>query len=475
MKNFIKPFRSFVNENRESGNYPPGTEFDPNAPWNQKDPDIYRENDWIDSAGATKRIKFDLLSTDYNEFAILKSLENGELYVVYLSSEEIEEYMPKYAEKAGYDEDGDIEYEYIDADMDSEAIIALASDYADTDKAGDGLSDWDSGSIICKIDAELADSLINDFQKWASKNKKYASMIEAIRSGMSMNEAELRDSNIKVKLDRIYELKNRIKELIEETTTINVELREFDTDIKPVFDSMKVLNDRIATTEKYVIKITRFGGPADNPSYAKAIEQALEKVDDATKAIINECVRVNTGVKNNTHQYDIEKVDESLSGEVKRLIKKVRSKVISLVDRFKEAFGRKLEKIDAANATLEKLASSSNKSPADSAISPTNPLISRYFRQRDSTSAQSSTTNEAWNSFLRGPKTDDASHDSYRSRGFSQSGTDDLQGTNPQNYVMFNGRKFYNDDLLFASHGDTGEIPRIEGDNLIIANPTWSD
>lgn len=353
MKNFIKPFNSFVNENRESGYYPAGTEFDPSAPWNQNDPDIQRENDWIDSKGAKDRIKFDLLASDYNEFAILKSLEDGDLYVAYLAGDEIEEYMPKYAEAVGRDEDGDTEYEYADAEMDDEAIIAMASD--NTDQAGEGLSDWEDGCVICKIDADLAASLINDFEKWGSKNKKYAAMVDAIRSGMSMNEAELRDRALKDKLERIYELKARIKELTEETKAINSELKEFDTDIKPVFDAMKTLNDRIATTERYVIKITRFGGPADNPSYAKAIEQALERVDDAAKEIINECVRLNTGVKNNTHQYDIEKIDESLSDKAKALINKIKTKVASLVDRFKSAFNRKIERIDSANASLEKL------------------------------------------------------------------------------------------------------------------------
>jgi hypothetical protein len=83
--------------------------------------------------------------------------------------------------------------------------------------------------------------------------------------------------------------------------------------------------------------------------------------------------------------------------------------------------------------------------------------------------------NEAWNSFLRGPKTDDASRDAYKSQGFSNTGTDDLQGKNPTDYIIFNGRKFYNNDLLFASYNDTGKIPRIEGDKLIISNPAWMD
>jgi hypothetical protein len=359
MKNFIKPFQSFVNENRESGWYPAGTEFDPSAPWNQKEPDVTRDVDWIDSKGANERIKFDLLATDYSEFAILKHLKTGEVFVAYLGGDEIEEYMPKYQEAVGRDEDGDVEYEYTDAEMDDAAIIAMASDYED--QAGNGLADWENGGVLAKLDADLASSLIDDFQKWGAKNKKYLGMIEAIRSNMSMNEAELRDRAIKAKLDRIFELKAKIKELTEETKAVNAELKEFDSDIKPVFDAMKVLNERIATTERYVLKITRFGGPADNPSYAKAIEQALERVDDAAKEIINECVRLNTGVKNNTHQYDIEKLDESVSDKVKAVIRKVQAKINNLLEKFNAVFARKMNTIDAANASLEKIIAANAK------------------------------------------------------------------------------------------------------------------
>jgi hypothetical protein len=352
MKNFIKPFQTFVNENRESGYYPAGTEFDPSAPWNQTDPDVERENDWIDGRGAKDRVKFSLVEADYREFAILKHLENGELYIAYLAGDEIEEYMPKAKQYVGRDEDGDADYEYEDLEMDDAAIIAMASDYES--EAGNGMESWDNAEVLVKIDDELRRMLIDDFTKWSAKDRSYAKMVAAL-GGDAVNEAEIRDRNIKNKLERIHELKTRIKELTEETKQINSELKEFDTDIKPIFDAMKVLNDRLATTERYAIKITRFGGPADNPSYAKAIEQALEQVDDAAKAIINECVRLNTGVKNNTHQYDIEKIDESLSDKAKAVIEKVKVKIGSLVDRFKKFFSSKIDKIDAANQKLEKM------------------------------------------------------------------------------------------------------------------------
>jgi len=61
--------------------------------------------------------------------------------------------------------------------------------------------------------------------------------------------------------------------------------------------------------------------------------------------------------------------------------------------------------------------------------------------------------NEAWNSFLRGPKTDDARRDALRSQKYAHT------GTNPTNYIEFEGRKFYNQDFLFAKYHDTGKIP----------------
>lgn len=58
---------------------------------------------------------------------------------------------------------------------------------------------------------------------------------------------------------------------------------------------------------------------------------------------------------------------------------------------------------------------------------------------------------------------------------YSHTRTDNLHGKNPTNWIEFGGRKFYTQDLLYAQYDDMGEIPRIEGDKLIIANPSWSE
>jgi hypothetical protein len=168
-----------------------------------------------------------------------------------------------------------------------------------------------------------------------------------------VNEALIKDKTIIAKLDRIHEIKARLKELTSETKAINTELGAFDADMKPIFDAMKVLNDKLATTEKYVIKISRYGGASENPSYAKAVEQALGMVDEAAQAIINECVRQNTAVSNVKHSYEIEKIEESkLTDKAKAVIAKLSGKINAIITKFKSFFASKVAKIDQANEKL---------------------------------------------------------------------------------------------------------------------------
>jgi peptidoglycan hydrolase-like protein with peptidoglycan-binding domain len=66
------------------------------------------------------------------------------------------------------------------------------------------------------------------------------------------------------------------------------------------------------------------------------------------------------------------------------------------------------------------------------------------------------------------PTVDDAAHDSVRGQGFSHRGKDE------ENYIMFKGEKFYQDQIEYDDYDSTKPIPRIEGEKLIVANPAWS-
>lgn len=73
-----------------------------------------------------------------------------------------------------------------------------------------------------------------------------------------------------------------------------------------------------------------------------------------------------------------------------------------------------------------------------------------------------------WNSIFGKPTVKDAAHDAVRGTGFSHTGKDE------ENYIMFNGQKFYPDQIEYDDAYSTKQIPRIEGDKLIVANPAWN-
>lgn len=73
-----------------------------------------------------------------------------------------------------------------------------------------------------------------------------------------------------------------------------------------------------------------------------------------------------------------------------------------------------------------------------------------------------------WNSIFGKPSVDQAAHDQLKGQGFSHRGKDE------DNYIMFNGQKFYQDQIQYDDYQSTKPLPRVEGHRLIIANPAWS-
>lgn len=78
-----------------------------------------------------------------------------------------------------------------------------------------------------------------------------------------------------------------------------------------------------------------------------------------------------------------------------------------------------------------------------------------------------------WETNFGKPTVDDAAHDALRSQGWSGRGKDDEERPE-EHYVIFNGKKFFPEDIEYAEYQDLGEIPRVENGKLIIANPGWS-
>ena len=73
-----------------------------------------------------------------------------------------------------------------------------------------------------------------------------------------------------------------------------------------------------------------------------------------------------------------------------------------------------------------------------------------------------------WTSIFGKPTVDDAAHDSLRGQGFSHRGKDE------DNYIMFDGQKFYPEQIKYDNVNSLKSIPRVENGMLIVANPAWS-
>lgn len=75
-----------------------------------------------------------------------------------------------------------------------------------------------------------------------------------------------------------------------------------------------------------------------------------------------------------------------------------------------------------------------------------------------------------WDSLFGRPTVGDATRDSMKSQGWSRMGKDE----NEENYIMFQGQKFYPSQIQYDDVYSTKPIPRIENGILIVANPAWS-
>jgi len=145
------------NEDRieEAGDYPAGAEYDPSAPWNQKDPD-YREGE---------RVEGDYEVIGYNgEVAILKN-KKGNLFAFHyydMDNSEFEPYADIEREYVGKDEDGMPDYDYADEfDIDEDVIASYVNDNIDSMSVGQGLDDFESGVDLALIDGELKNDLLS--------------------------------------------------------------------------------------------------------------------------------------------------------------------------------------------------------------------------------------------------------------------------------------------------------------------------
>jgi hypothetical protein len=181
-----------------------------------------------------------------------------------------------------------------------------------------------------------------------------------------VSEAIVDDPNIKEKIANFYELQKKIKEMEANLKEMKSEFGEFEELITPIIDGLKEVKDRTAETGEYIIEISRFGGEQTNVSYKDAFENALSKVNGATKRVLQEALEASKKTTRVKHSFSINKAEMSEAS----VFDKLKSMVKSAVSKFIGIFRQETKNIDSGNAQLRKLASSKGQLKEDASQEP---------------------------------------------------------------------------------------------------------
>lgn len=150
----LKKFLEFFSSVTEDNGYPAGVQYDPRAPWKQKDPEMFRGEQIKQSD-----IKFKLVAWDGEEFAMFKEISTDKLYLLYVDTtdEDFRGFVEIPREYLGNDgEDADYEYgEFDPTYIDDLALESYATQVAKDKGLGRGMIGFEEGKLS-EIDQDLA-------------------------------------------------------------------------------------------------------------------------------------------------------------------------------------------------------------------------------------------------------------------------------------------------------------------------------
>lgn len=153
-----------IQEVLSTGDYPLGASTDSSAPYNEPELEYKREVIYSDD-----EINFDLLVTDWREFAIVAKRDKDEKYFLYMDRNDPN--VQQFTEKV---ESSDI------GKIDRYVIEAYATYLFETGKVGVGTSAYDN-NLLAKIDEELRNELIHNFKSYSHSTFDYEIFIDELK------------------------------------------------------------------------------------------------------------------------------------------------------------------------------------------------------------------------------------------------------------------------------------------------------
>jgi hypothetical protein len=154
-------------------------------------------------------------------------------------------------------------------------------------------------------------------------------------------------------IGHFYTLQKEIKKMEAELQEKKLEFKKFEEELRPMMDSMKSLGLKMSVTEKYIIEITRFGGERKDVSYKNAFENALSKVNAATKKVLQASLEASKSITQVKHSFNIDKLEES---KLSDFGKRIKDAIKSAADKFMKIFSKAEDDIEDANNDLKQLA-----------------------------------------------------------------------------------------------------------------------
>ncbi len=164
-----------------------------------------------------------------------------------------------------------------------------------------------------------------------------------------VNEVKIEDAEITASISEFYELQMQIAKLQSELKQKQAKFKEFDNMVQPILSGMKDTQDKLAVTEGYVVKVSRFGYERKTASYKDAFELALTKVNGATQKILEEALAATEKISEVGTSYSIDQMNEdSIFQKIKGVFKNIANSFINI-------FKKESKNIDNANSELKKI------------------------------------------------------------------------------------------------------------------------
>jgi hypothetical protein len=195
--------------NEYGDNSPMGADYNPDAPWNQKD-DEYRDKT------VNKNQQFNLLANT-GESAIFE--KDGELYYFYYDNINRDDFMD-YADVpkvyTGQDEDGLPDYDYGDWEMDDSTVSNYLNDKVDNLNVGFGYESYENGADFVKMDEPLKSEVMSIFRNNPDVAKALGQSVDEMSMSNSSGQYTTGGSFLEPmkNKEKIYETLNALKKKV---------------------------------------------------------------------------------------------------------------------------------------------------------------------------------------------------------------------------------------------------------------------